>query len=354
MPSLLQNLRDLDYPQDKLDIKLVLEADDEKTLNAAKALKPEGRFDIITVPTSYPRTKPKACNYALKFCSGEFVTIYDAEDKPDPMQLKKVIAAFRVGGDKLVCIQCRLNYYNRTQNLLTALFSIEYAAWFNYMLASLDHYKLPIPLGGTSNHIYRQRLIELGEWDPYNVTEDADLGVRLSVQQFRTATLDSLTLEEAPATLWAWIKQRSRWIKGHMQTWLVHMRHPIALYKNLGAKGFWGFQFFIGGPCLVFISTPFIILSSVYLLQETMAHYTVLTNIALALSATVLVCSVLIHSFMAFIVLFHQQWTESVPAAIVFPFYWILHSLASFRGLWQLFTNPHYWDKTTHGENTNP
>lgn len=349
LPQLLEAIRAIDYPCSRLDVKLVLEADDTPTLEAARALRPEGLFEIITVPPSQPRTKPKACNYALHFARGEFVTIYDAEDRPDPQQLRKVVRLFRNSDDKLVCVQCRLNYYNRKQSLLTGMFAIEYAAWFDYLLPGLDKLKLPIPLGGTSNHINLQRLRELGEWDPYNVTEDADLGIRMAFARYRTATLNSETLEEAPATLWAWMKQRSRWIKGYMQTWLVHMRHPARLFRRLGRDGFWGFQFFIGGPCLVFLSTPLLIVASIYWFHFSAEMHHPALRAALPFSMLTLTYALLLHFVVALEVIRSRAWLKMTPAVCCFPFYWILHSLASFRALWQLLTRPHYWDKTAHG-----
>jgi cellulose synthase/poly-beta-1,6-N-acetylglucosamine synthase-like glycosyltransferase len=348
LPKLIRNLCEIDYPAEKLDIKLILEADDHRTIEAAKALKPDARFEFILVPSSQPRTKPKACNYALQFARGEYVTIYDAEDQPDPQQLKRVVTAFREGGDKLVCIQCRLNYYNRDHNLLTSLFAIEYAAWFDFMLPGLDRLKLPIPLGGTSNHIHHKRLRELGEWDPFNVTEDADLGIRMAAAGYHTRTLDSETLEEAPIELWSWIKQRSRWVKGYMQTWLVHMRHPVELWRRLGAKSFFGFQLFIGGPCVVFLSTPILLISSAIWYWHYAHDFPFVAMLIPVISLFSLAFSLVLHLAFALAVVRKRGWKGSSAAIYIFPFYWILHSLASIRALWQLMTRPHYWDKTTH------
>jgi cellulose synthase/poly-beta-1,6-N-acetylglucosamine synthase-like glycosyltransferase len=277
------------------------------------------------------------------------VTIYDAEDLPDPQQLRRVVARFRAEPEDVVCVQCRLNYYNRDRNLLTRLFSIEYASWFDFMLPGLEALKLPIPLGGTSNHIARERLMQLGEWDPYNVTEDADLGVRLAVAKYRTLTSYSLTMEEAPSSLWAWMKQRSRWVKGYMQTWLVHMRRPVKLYQKLGSRGFWGFQLFIGGPCFVFLSSPILLsVSLLWGLGLIHPHHPLMPT-AIISSLMVLGYGVVMHYVFARKVVQESSWPKMHAAMVVFPFYWILHSLASFRGLWQLITRPHYWDKTEHG-----
>ncbi len=350
LPRLLEDIRRLDYPKSRLDVKLIIEEDDSATIAAAMELKPEGIFDIIPVPYSLPRTKPKACNYALRFAKGEYVTIYDAEDLPDPLQLKKAVIAFSKGSDELLCLQARLNYYNRDHNLLTRLFSIEYAAWFDYMLPALEELGIPIPLGGTSNHIALEKLRKLGEWDPYNVAEDADLGIRLAVSGGHTSVLNSRTLEEAPVILWAWMKQRTRWIKGYMQTWLVHMRKPVKLYRSMGAIPFWGFQFFVGGPCLVFLLSPLFWLLTLYWLAGGAGLGAgMLPTWILLLVVYTFIAGMLAHGIFALQVVRHRKWQDMAAAVLVFPFYWTLHSLASFRALWQLFVAPHHWEKTAHG-----
>lgn len=348
VPHIIDAIRALDYPYSKLDVKLVVEDDDEETINAIKQAEPESFFEIIRVPYSEPRTKPKACNYALTFARGDYVTIYDAEDRPEPSQLKKAVAAFAHFGPQTICLQARLNYYNHSENLLTKLFSIEYSSLFDFMLPGLERLNMPIPLGGTSNHIHLKRLRELGDWDPYNVTEDADLGIRLAMQGFKTHTLDSITMEEAPLGLNAWLKQRSRWIKGYMQTWLVYMRHPKALYKNLGYNGFWGFQLFIGGPCLSFLIAPFLWTVCALWLYS-IIHLPAIPVWLLGMCLLSMLSSMLCHLWLAIAAVKHWQWKHMTTAIILFPFYWLLHSIASFKALWQLIFRPHFWEKTTHG-----
>ncbi len=348
LPGLLAAMQALDYPACKLDIKLVLEEDDTEMLEAARALKPSYQFDIIRVPPGKPRTKPKACNYALRFARGEYLTIFDADDRPDPLQLKKAVYTFRHSSEDVVCLQARLNYYNRHDNLLTRFFCLEYLVLFAIMLPGLERLRIPIPLGGTSNHIDFKRLVELGAWDPYNVTEDADLGTRIAARGLRTAMLDSDTMEEAPNTVGAWIRQRSRWIKGYMQTWLVHMRNPVKLYRTLGARSFWGFQFFVGFSTFTFLSAP--VVWGVALLWVGGVGFKVmpvwLVNVAL------INMGLNIGSNWAF-TLFgaHTQKGDKglMVAALLYPLYLILHSIASYKALWQLVVNPHYWEKTTHG-----
>jgi len=210
LPQLAQALRNLDYPLGKLDIKIVLEADDTETIEAARTLGLEGVFEIILVPRSEPQTKPKACNFALRFARGEYLVVYDAEDRPEPDQLRKVVATFRRSSPNTACLQCRLNYYNADENWLTRMFTLDYALWFDQVLPGLERLGIPIPLGGTSNHFRIDVLRELRAWDPFNVTEDADLGIRIGQKGYRVGIVDSTTYEEASCRTGQWLRQRSR------------------------------------------------------------------------------------------------------------------------------------------------
>lgn len=352
LPGMLEAMRALDYPASKLDIKLVLEADDEDTFAAAIRLKPRYHFDIIRVPPSEPRTKPKACNYALKFARGEYVTVFDADDRPERTQLKKAVQAFRSAPDDVVCLQARLNYYNANDNLLTRFFSLEYTTLFHFMLYGLERIGIPIPLGGTSNHMALKRLRDLGEWDPFNVTEDADLGTRLAARGLKTRMLDSYTMEEAPNRVMPWIRQRSRWIKGYMQTWLVHMRRPRQLWRALGAKGFFGFQCFIGLSCFAFLTAPVVwMLSLLWVAQLMELHQVYFPGWLAWMTAINLALNVLTHWGLSFYSASLYRW-HILPmclAALLYPFYLILHSIASYKAWWQLAFRPHFWEKTAHG-----
>ncbi len=343
----------IDYPKAKLDIKLIVEEDDTVTIDAIKALKCRRIFEIIRVPFSLPRTKPKACNYALQFARGEYVTIYDAEDVPDSQQLKKALWTFEQASDDTVCVQARLNYFNRKENWLTRLFSLEYAGLFNFLLWGVEKLNIPIPLGGTSNHFKMHALKTLYAWDPYNVTEDADLGIRVAKHGWKVTVMDSLTLEEAPVSLNAWIKQRSRWIKGHMQTYLVHMRKPITLWRKLGTVGFFGFQFFLGAPCLIFLISPILwvlwLIGLAGLMPEGNSFFPPSMEWVIPFSITIFFGGLALQMLFAIWVVIERKWWDMWPSVLLFPFYWLLHSVASFRALWQLFKRPHYWEKTTHG-----
>lgn len=350
LPLLARALKALDYPASKLEVKLVLEEDDDETIDAAKALNLPGNFEIIRVPASQPKTKPKACNYALQFCRGEFLTIYDAEDQPEADQLKKAVLAFRTAEPKLACVQGRLNYFNRSENWLTAMFTLEYSQWFDFMLPGLDRLKVPIPLGGTSNHFKLAALRQVNGWDPYNVTEDADLGVRLAQEGYTVGVINSTTYEEANGVLPSWIKQRSRWIKGYMQTWLVHMRHPVHLYRSIGPVGFFAFHFFIGAPAFTVLLNPilWVITLMVFVTQSQPLGWLFPEPFG-TLAVFNLVVGNLFLIYFGVVAALKRRYFDLVLVGLTLPLYWVLHSIAGYKALKQLITNPHYWEKTEHG-----
>ena len=353
VPTLLRALARLDYPPEKLDVLILLEEDDHATIEQAKAAKPPSFFRFIYVPKSLPKTKPKACNYGLNFCRGELVTIYDAEDIPEPDQLKAAVHAFRTGRRDLVCVQAALNYFNHRENYLTRMFTLEYSYWFDYMLPGLDRLGLPIPLGGTSNHFILSRLRSLGAWDPFNVTEDADLGIRASVRGWTVGVIRSTTFEEANRQPKNWIRQRSRWIKGYMQTWLVHNRTPIKLLREIGLVRWLSYQFFIGGSCLTFLANPilwgFLV---VWLIFRPAWSDRVFGAWLVLLCALNFLVGNLLAVYQGLIAVFHRRLFHLTGYALTMPFYWWMHSVASYMALWQLFTKPFYWEKTVHGLTT--
>ncbi|MFQ5972510.1 MAG: glycosyltransferase family 2 protein [Alphaproteobacteria bacterium] len=350
LPILASAIRRLDYPLAKLDVKLVLEEDDLETLEAAKLLGLESIFEIVRVPASDPKTKPKACNYALAFARGEYLVIFDAEDKPEPDQLKKAVVAMRKSSENVVCFQARLNYYNVNENWLTRLFTIDYSLWYDFMLPALEFLDLPIPLGGTSNHFRTEFLKELRAWDPFNVTEDADLGIRMTQKGYRVGVINSTTFEEANCNVGNWIRQRSRWLKGYMQTYLVHMRHPVKLYKSTGHSGFWGFQLFVGGTALTALLNPvFWFIYAFWLVSQSELIEVFFPSTILYVSLASLIIGNMAFVYLALLAPLKRQWFDLVPYGLTFVAYWVLISLAAYKGLWQLVTRPFYWEKTHHG-----
>lgn len=348
--QLVGNLGGIDYPQDKLEVLILIEEEDDATRQAVVKANPPSNFHVVIVPDGQPRTKPRACNVGLRFARGEYLVIFDAEDIPEPDQLKKAVTAFRRSDEKTVVLQASLNYYNSTENILTRMFTLEYNYWFYYMLPGLDTFGLPIPLGGTSNHFRTSALRKLGGWDPHNVTEDADLGIRAAAEGYRVGVINSTTMEEANTSVPNFIRQRSRWIKGYLQTVLVHARQPRTLIKRVGVVPFLAFLILIGGtPASFLLVLPFMILTGVAAVVPDVV-------LALQLPAWVLWLG-MVNFFIGSALMVHLTMMGPfkrgtfmlVPWALLNPAYWVLHSIASYKALWQLLTRPHYWEKTQHG-----
>jgi glycosyltransferase XagB len=357
--KLLVNLGQLDYPRSKLDVLVLLEEDDTETIAAAKRSRPPEYVRILVVPRGEPQTKPRACNYGLTFARGKYVVIYDAEDRPDPGQLRIAIAAFRddefdrkyrtTRRKPLICVQAALNYFNADQNVLTRLFAVEYTHWFDSMLPGLERSHIPLPLGGTSNHFVTTLLKEIGAWDPWNVTEDADLGLRAAVEGYRVGVIDSTTWEEACSQVPAWIKQRTRWIKGYMVTAAVNMRNSIRYLSRTGLAGSIGFLGLILGTPLAFLAYPLV-------LGFTVVTYIGYQFVGLVLPSWLLVGGTLSMLFgnammigVSGVVTWRRHGWRVGIFALLYPFYWILHSIAAWRAAWQMLTSPHNWEKTPHG-----
>ncbi|HXA27605.1 MAG TPA: glycosyltransferase [Candidatus Angelobacter sp.] len=346
----LRALEQLDYPRDRLEVMLLLEADDKATIAAARAANPAANVAIVLVPSALPRTKPKALNYGLPELHGEFVTVYDAEDRPDPLQLRKAALAFSRAAPEVACLQARLEYHNAEQNRITRWFAVEYLTWFARMLPAIASVNTPVPLGGTSMHIRRSTLEHVGGWDPHNVTEDCDLGIRLYRMGYRTQILDSATFEEANSDFVNWVKQRSRWYKGFIQTWLVHMRHPVLLHRQLGASGFAGFNVLVGATSLVAVLNPvFWLLTGLWFLAKP-AIVQMLFPDWIYFPGLV---SMLFGNFLAFyaglLTVRAANRPDLLRAVLSYPFYWAMMSLGAVRACIQLVAAPFVWEKTLHG-----
>jgi glycosyltransferase XagB len=348
--QLVAAINALDYPKEKLDVKLLLEEDDHDTIAALRALRLGPHFRLTIVPDAHPKTKPKACNYGLLHARGEYVVIYDAEDVPEPDQLKKAVVAFRKSPPGIVCVQAKLNYANRDQNLLTRWFTAEYSQWFDLFLPGLDATRAPVPLGGTSNHFPVAKLLELGAWDPFNVTEDADVGIRLARSGYRTAIIDSTTYEEATSRVYNWIRQRSRWVKGYVQTWLVHMRHPVQLWRELGPANFVSFQLVVGGTALTMLLNPvFWVLTSLWALTEAGLIREIFPGVVYYAAAGNLLVGNFVFTYLNVAGALRRGYDDLVRYALFSPLYWALMSVGAWKGFLQLVRRPSYWEKTVHG-----
>ncbi|HWB45827.1 MAG TPA: glycosyltransferase [Hyphomicrobiaceae bacterium] len=352
LPALVAALRRLDYPPARLEILLLLEAGDVETQAALLALDLPGNMRTVMVPDHAPRTKPKALNYALQFARGDFVVVYDAEDRPQPDQLRRAAAAFHDAPADLGCLQAQLNIYNPRQSWFTRQFTIEYSALFDAILPALVRLGLPVPLGGTSNHFRREALAATGGWDPFNVTEDADLGIRLARRGYRTAVLQSTTWEEAPCTFLPWLKQRTRWLKGWMQTYLVHTRQPVRLARELGLGGALGFHALMGGLILSALLHPlFYVLLAYHALSGQLLARADSTIGALCwlLACTNLAAGYLVSILVGIVSVRRRGRRGLARSALLMPVAWLLISLAAYRALIQLVRDPFGWEKTEHG-----
>jgi cellulose synthase/poly-beta-1,6-N-acetylglucosamine synthase-like glycosyltransferase len=347
--ALTERLSRLDYPRELLEVALVVEQGDRATLDALARADLPPWMRVVEVPDGHPRTKPRAMNYALDFLKGDIVGIYDAEDAPARDQLRAVAARFDAAPARVACLQGRLDFYNPTRNWMARCFTIEYATWFRLVLPGIARMGMVIPLGGTTLFFRRAALERVGGWDAHNVTEDADLGVRLARRGYRTEIIETTTLEEANAAPLAWIKQRSRWMKGYVLTWAVHSRRPRTLWRDLGPWRFFGFQLLFLGSILNAVLLPFVWAPMIMLvgLPHPLAAWLpswgpealggamgVGTVLCLALNAAA--CQAPHHRRL-------WPWVPTVLA------YFPLASLAMAKALFEIVLKPFHWDKTIHG-----
>jgi cellulose synthase/poly-beta-1,6-N-acetylglucosamine synthase-like glycosyltransferase len=347
--QLIRNLDRLDYPKDRLDVILLLEEDDEVTVRSCKKVRPPAYMRLVTVPPSLPRTKPKALNWGLLFAQGNYVTVYDAEDAPETDQLKLAVEHFERGGPRLACVQAALNFYNAKANLLTRFFALEYCMWFDNVIPGLRSLGMAFPLGGTSNHLVTRALKEVGGWDPFNVTEDADLGFRFQRMGHQVEFLPSTTLEEASSRLTQWLRQRSRWVKGYMTTWLVHGRNPVRLLREVGPRAWLSFNILIGGTSLAFLSyVPLSALSLLSVFRPDLVD-PLFPSWARLPELLVWIMGILATTAASALGAVIRRWWHLLWITPLIPFYWVLHSMAAWWALYELIFKPFYWQRTPHG-----
>jgi cellulose synthase/poly-beta-1,6-N-acetylglucosamine synthase-like glycosyltransferase len=346
---LVRRLARLDYPEALLDVILAVEAADHLTRDALDAAELPPWMRIVVVPEGEVKTKPRALNHALDHARGAIIGVYDAEDAPEPDQIRKVVARFQSTDSKVACLQGVLDYYNPRTNWLSRCFTIEYAGWFRLILPGIARLGLVVPLGGTTLFFRRDVLEALGGWDAHNVTEDADLGIRLARHGYRTELVETVTGEEANCRAIPWIKQRSRWIKGYMITWAVHMRDPQLLWRQLGPRAFLGVQIMFLGTIAQFLLAPL-------MWMLLLVPFGLGGNLVAALPPAVFwtMASAFILSEAANLTIgivglsrtrHKLSWWWVPTMKLYFP----LATLAAYRAVVELVTRPFYWDKTTHG-----
>ncbi|MCO5160469.1 MAG: glycosyltransferase [Mesorhizobium sp.] len=350
LPDLLSALGRIVWPRARLEVKFVCEDDDRTTIDALRAHGLRPWAEIVEVPRGMPGTKPNALTYALPLTRGELIAVYDAEDRPHPHQLLEAWKRFSREDEDLACLQAPLDIDNAAAGILPRMFALEYAALFRRFLPYLAHRGLFLPLGGTSNHFRRKALEEVGAWDPYNVTEDADLGVRLARHGYRTGVIFLPTGEDAPERPVVWLKQRTRWLKGWAQTWLVHMRDPVELASELGFRSFVAVQILLAGLLLSSLFHPLLLATGVGLAAKAVVAggLTPFQFFLFALDGFNLVLG-----YGAFLLL---GWRASPPKqrrgfwklALFTPVYWMMMSAAAWRAAFHLYARPHHWEKTPH------
>ena len=347
--SLIGHLSALEYPAERLEILLVTEAGDRRTSAALSRERLPGHFRRITVPEGRVRTKPRALNYALDFARGDIVGVWDAEDAPDANQLHVIAARFATAPPEVVCLQGRLDFYNASQNWLSRCFALDYAGWFRIVLPGLARMGLAIPLGGTTLFFRRAALEALGRWDAHNVTEDADLGIRLARAGHRAEIVATTTYEEANCRPMAWVRQRTRWLKGYALTWAVHMRDPLALWRSLGSWRFLGFQVMFLGTVMLFLAAP--LLWSLWALPLGLTHPldSVLPRPLLLGLTGLFIASELVNIAVAAVAVSERSDRWLIKWAPTLMVYFPLGTLAGYRALVDIAVSPFYWDKTRHG-----
>lgn len=349
---LIRNLQALDYPADKLQILLIIEQDDQPMRMALEGFILPPHFDVLVVPPSRPQNKPKALNFAVQHATGQLVTIYDAEDRPTPDQLTKAAQIFAQQGRDLACVQAELAVDHGRENWITKQFSLEYAVLFGGVLPFLSQLKLAFPLGGTSNHFRKSALLQLGAWDAFNVTEDADLAFRLARQGWRMQSLNSITWEEAPLSLDAWMGQRRRWFKGWLQTLIVHLSSPVTLVRSAGLGNSISLLTMLAGGLIALALHPLFLISFIWTLvtgQPLLHTSGGWQDLLLALDFVFLTFGYVIAIGAGWVAARHRLESGRLFVVITMPFYWLMMSVALYRAIWDLIHDPHGWIKTEHG-----
>ena len=346
---LIRRIDRLDYPRELLDVILLIEEADDTTRAALEHTDLPFWMRAVIIPPGTPRTKPRAMNYGLNFARGSIVGVYDAEDAPEPDQIRKVAQRFLEVPPDVVCLQGQLDYYNPHHNWLSRCFTLEYATWFRLLLPGVARLGLFVPLGGTTLFFRRSILEEMGAWDAHNVTEDADLGLRLARRGYRTEIIETTTYEEANAAVLPWVKQRSRWLKGYAMTWATHMRDPVQLLRDLGALRFIGLQAQLLGTVLGFSLSPVLwtLVVKVFGLPHPLDRFLPVQGY-LGLAFFFLACQMLTiyAAWRAAALPRHRRLRPWIP---VLDVYFLLASVATWLGLAELLVKPFHWRKTAHG-----
>jgi glycosyltransferase XagB len=343
--GLVNCLGQIDYPAHLLEVLILVERRDTATKEAIAAARPASFIRVVEIPPGAPQTKPRSCNAGLMLAKGELLVIYDAEDRPEPDQLRIAAARFRAGGDRLACVQAKLMVHNGGDSFVARQFALEYCLRYELTLPGLARLGMPVPLGGTSNHFRTDVLRRLGGWDAWNVTEDADLGMRTRALGYDVQVIDSVTWGEAPTRVRPWVRQRTRWFKGFLLTHLVHTRQPLRTWRSFRPSGVLTLLLLLAG-------TPVLFLTQSLLLAVSASGYQGPFHLQLPVQLPELVLQVaMLTIYAALAVTAARRWGQAgaVFAPLV-PLYWLMYWWAAWRAIYQLVRSPFVWEKTPHGQ----
>lgn len=350
IPQIFRYITDFDYPQDKLDIIFILESTDTETAKAFIDMHPPAHFKALLSPDVEPKTKPKAMNVAFKEARGDVLVIFDAEVLPERDQIKRAVATFKRFPEAKY-LHTRMDVYNAEENWITKLYTAEFCYFYHYLMPGLIESKYPVPISGHSTYFRKEVIEKVGAWDAYNVAEDCDIGIRIYRKGFGSgAMLDSHTWEQSTTTIPTWVRQRTRWIQGFIQTSMVQLRYPLLLKRELGSwKNFLVFLFLVPGNVVLnmlnmFQWVMFIIWNTTHAPFLQVAY----SGIVLYLATTCFLVGNFLFTFFSMYGLYERKHFRIVPWATLSFAYWIMLGIATFRAALHLFLHPHKWDHTKH------
>jgi glycosyltransferase XagB len=401
--ALLESMAALAYPADKLQILLLVEHWDKRTLQLFRteagdsATSPGSTQDadaerielapnvevIVSIPGT-PSTKPSACDFGLYQARGDYTVIFDSEDSPDPQMLLKAVRDFRNAPAKVACLQARLVFWNILEGqffsrrwlsaFVTRMYFVEYVVHFEFVLRGMARIGLIPPLGGTSNifmtDVLREIAIPADElvrggiprdvaermvaaWDPWCVAEDADIAGWLARFGYQVAMIpDSWTLEEAPHSLAKAARQRARWGKGYALAGAVQSRHPIRAARQMGIRSLFAYTLMmLGTPLSLMLNPIFWALALTYLVTRSAFIESIFPGPVFYLGFI----SAVIGNFMLFYLQVAACLRDREPGLVKYMLalgpWWVFTSYSMWKGVLELFV-PHmrfHWHLTEHG-----
>ncbi len=336
-------ISNLNYPSSSIQGIIIVESTDTLTKKSIEtSIIPDG-FEVMEIPTLPPFTKGRAIQRALLVAKGKYITIYDAESRPEPNQVIKAVEILEKEKGK-TCLQSIIRIENAKENEITSFFASEFWDWYDKRMVNLHKRGIPFGLGGNSFFLATETLKEVGGWDPFNVTEDAELTVRLIKNNVDIKLMNSITHEACPSTMKNWIKQRTRWSKGLLTTSIIHLISGKFGFKGFTFKQWYHFwlRMYVGNLIPFFFAFIFIL----FLFQSFSYENFVLVNIVLAIN---LVPSLIVSMWadkknfntMGIKIRIHNLFAVTL-------IYWGMYLWAGFRANYEFLFSPLKWHKTDH------